>query len=74
MLDINILRSNPSLIQENLKKRDFLFDVEVFNKLDAERKKNQIDTESLQEKSNKIAKEIASEKDPDLKKNKLKIK
>ena len=72
MLDINILRSNPSSIQENLKKRDFLFDVEEFNKLDAERKKNQIDTESLQEKSNKIAKEIASEKDPDLKKNKLK--
>ncbi len=72
MLDINILRSNPSSIQENLKKRDFLFDVEEFNKLDTERKKNQIDTESLQEKSNKIAKEIASEKDPDLKKNKLK--
>ena len=72
MLDINLLRSNPSSIQENLKKRDFLFDVEEFNKLDAERKKNQIDTESLQEKSNKIAKEIASEKDPELKKNKLK--
>jgi len=72
MLDINTLRSNPSSIQENLKKRDFLFDVEKFNKLDTERKKNQIDTESLQEKSNKIAKEIASEKDPDLKKNKLK--
>ena len=72
MLDINLLRSNPSSIQENLKKRDFLFDVEEFNELDAERKKNQIDTESLQEKSNKIAKEIASEKDPDLKKNKLK--
>ena len=72
MLDINLLRNNLNEIQNNLKKRGFNFDLKSFKKLDSERRKLQIDTESLQEKSNVLAKEIAQEKNQDIKKQKLK--
>ena len=62
MLDINLLRNNLTEIQNNLHKRGFKLDVNAFEKLDSKRKKLQIDTESLQEKSNILAKEVAQEK------------
>tara|TARA_B100000035_G_scaffold312857_1_gene325229 strand:- start:286 stop:1554 length:1269 start_codon:yes stop_codon:yes gene_type:complete len=72
MLDINLLRNNLNEIQNNLKKRGFNFDLKSFKKLDSERRKLQIDTESLQEKSNILAKEIAQEKNQGIKEQKLK--
>ena len=72
MLDINLLRNNLKEIQSNLHKRGFDFDVEAFEKLDSERRKLQIETESLQEKSNILAKEVAQEKNQTTKNQKLK--
>ena len=72
MLDINLLRNNFEEIKKNLQKKGFEFDVKAFEKLDTKRKKLQVDTESLQEKSNILAKEVAQEKNQDLKDQKLK--
>ena len=67
MLDINLLRNNLEDVQMNLKKRGFDLDNKNFEKLDAERRKFQIEAESLQEKSNILAKEIAQENNKELK-------
>ena len=67
MLDINLLRNNLEDVQMNLKKRGFDLDNKNFEKLDADRKKFQIEAESLQEKSNILAKEIAQEDNKELK-------
>jgi len=72
MLDINLLRNNLKEIQNNLQRRGFDFDINAFEKLDLKRKKLQIDTESLQEKSNILAKEVAQEKNQATKDQKLK--
>ena len=72
MLDINLLRNNFEEIKKNLQKKGFKFDEKAFQKLDSERKKLQVDTESLQEKSNILAKEVSQEKNQTLKDQKLK--
>ena len=72
MLDINLLRNNFEEIKKNLQKKGFEFDAKAFEKLDLNRKKLQVDTESLQEKSNILAKEVAKEKKENLKNQKLK--
>ena len=71
MLDINLLRNNLKELQFNLKRRGFNLDQKKFEKLDAERKKYQIESESLQEKSNTLARDIAQEKNQDHKDQKL---
>ena len=71
MLDINLLRNNLEGIQKNLQKRGFDLDVKSFESLDSERKRLQVETESLQEKSNIVAKEIAQEKNKNTKNRKL---
>ena len=72
MLDINLLRNNFEEIKKNLQKKGFEFDAKVFEKLDLNRKKLQVSTESLQEKSNILAKEVSQEKNQTLKDQKLK--
>jgi seryl-tRNA synthetase len=72
MLDINLLRNNLQDLQDNLKKRGFILDAKQFNLLDSERKLLQTATESLQEKSNILAKEISVEKNQDARELKLK--
>ena len=62
MLDINLLRNNFKEIKTNLQKKGFDFNIKGFEKLDSKRKKLQIESESLQEKSNILAKEVAQEK------------
>ena len=71
MLDINLLRNNLTEIRNNLQKKGFELDVNAFEKLDSKRKKLQIDTESLQEKSNILAKEVSQEKNQATKDQKL---
>ena len=71
MLDINLIRKNSKDIKLNLSQKGFEFDIKKFEELDLQRKDIQIKTESLQEKSNIFAKEIANEKDENLKANKL---
>ena len=72
MLDINLLRNNSEEIKKNLQKKGFKLDEKTFESLDSERKKLQIDTESLQEKSNILAKEVSQEKNQTLKDQKIK--
>ena len=72
MLDINYLRDNLQDVKDNLRQRGFVLDIEQFNILHSERKSLQIETESLQEKSNILAKEIANEKNENEKRQKLK--
>ena len=71
MLDINLLRNNLEEIRKNLQKRGFDLDVKSFESLDSERKRLQVETESLQEKSNIVAKEIAQEKNKNTKNRNL---
>ena len=72
MLDINLLRNNLEEIKKNLKKKGFEFDAKAFENLDLKRKQLQVDTESLQEKSNILAKEVSQEKNQTLKDQKIK--
>ena len=72
MLDINHLRNNLKDVQDNLKKRGFVLDAKQFNSLDSERKMLQTETESLQEKSNILAKEISVERNQEAREQKLK--
>ena len=72
MLDINHLRNNLKDVQDNLKKRGFVLDAKQFNSLDSERKLLQTETESLQEKSNILAKEISVERNQEVREQKLK--
>ena len=71
MLDINLLRNNLEEIRKNLQRRGFDLDVKLFESLDSERKRLQVETESLQEKSNIVAKEIAQEKNKNTKNRNL---
>ena len=71
MLDINLLRNNFEEIKNNLKQRGFKLDSKKFEKYDSERKRLQVQTETLQERSNILAKEIANEQNQDEKKKKL---
>ena len=72
MLDINHLRNNLKDVQDNLRKRGFVLDAKQFNSLDSERKLLQTKTESLQEKSNILAKEISVERNQEAREQKLK--
>ena len=72
MLDINLLRNNLEEIKKNLQKKGFEFDAKAFENLDLKRKKLQVETESLQEKSNILAKEVSQEKNQTLKDQKIK--
>ena len=72
MLDINHLRNNLKDVQDNLRKRGFVLDAKQFNSLDSERKLLQTETESLQEKSNILAKEISVERNQEAREQKLK--
>ena len=72
MLDINHLRNNLKDVQDNLKKRGFVLDAKQFNSLDSDRKLLQTETESLQEKSNILAKEISVERNQEAREQKLK--
>ena len=71
MLDINLLRNNFEEIKKNLQQRGFKIDSKKFKKYDSEWKRLQVQTETLQERSNILAKEIANEQNQDKKKKKL---
>ena len=72
MLDINLLRNNFEEIKNNLKQRGFKLDSKKFEKYDSERKRLQVQTETFQERSNILAKEIASEQNQDEKRKSFK--
>ena len=57
MIDINLIKDNPQAITEKLKLRNYDFDLDLFESLEAKRKKYQIQTEELQAKRNSLSKE-----------------
>lgn len=58
MIDINLLRNKLDFVVENLKRKNFIFNNDAFNKLESARRDLQIKMESLQNKRNSISKEI----------------
>jgi len=58
MLDITQLRKDVTTVATGLQKRGIAFDIERFEGLEAQRKKLQVETETLQARRNALAKEI----------------
>jgi len=58
MLDQNLLRKDLPIVVKALSLRGLSFDTERFNRLEAERKAAQMETESLQARRNALAKQI----------------
>jgi seryl-tRNA synthetase len=62
MININILRDQPEQVQLELKKRGYKLNVEIFEKLEQERKSVQVKAQELQEQRNEVSKKIGLEK------------
>ncbi len=62
MLDIKLLRGNIDFVAEQLKRRNFTFDVAEFNKLEDQRKVIQVQTQDLQNLRNTKSKAIGQAK------------
>jgi seryl-tRNA synthetase len=57
MIDTNLIKSNLKDISERLKLRNYSFNEDLFENLEAQRKKYQTETENLQAKKNTLSKE-----------------
>lgn len=62
MLDPKLLRTDIDAVAENLAKRGFELDVELYNKLEEERKAIQVETQELQNQRNSSSKSIGQAK------------
>ena len=62
MLDLKRLKKDPKLVADNLKKRGFKLDLDVWDKLEASRKSLQSDTENKQAELNEVSKDIGIHK------------
>jgi len=62
MLDLKKLKKDPQYVADNLKKRGFKLDLDIWNKLETSRKSLQSDTENMQAELNEISKEIGIHK------------
>ena len=57
MIDTNLLKDNPQRVLEALQSRNYDFNVESYESLEAQRKIHQTETEDLQAKRNSLSKE-----------------
>jgi seryl-tRNA synthetase len=57
MIDTNLMKDDPQAIVKNLDSRNYNFDINLFESLEAKRKKFQTETEELQAKRNALSKE-----------------
>ena len=57
MIDTNLLKDNPQRVLKTLKSRNYDFNVESYESLEAQRKTHQTETEDLQAKRNSLSKE-----------------
>ena len=62
MININILRDQPEQAKLKLKKRGYKLDIEIFEKLEQERRSVQVKAQELQEQRNQASKKIGLEK------------
>ena len=58
MLDIKIIRNNPDLVKDNIKKRNLTLDLDAFLELDKQRNDFIVKTDELRAIKNKVSKEI----------------
>ena len=58
MLDIKLLRAQPEMVVEQLKRRNFDLDLTEFTKLDAERRAALVEAEQLKNQQNTVSKQI----------------
>ena len=58
MIDQNLLRNDPTYVEEMLKRRNVTIQASEFLNMDRERKMIQVQTEDLQAQRNRLAKEI----------------
>ena len=61
MLDLKLIRENPTFVEEKLSLRGKVFDIEFLHKLTLERKEIDIEISCLQSESKKLSKIIAQE-------------
>ena len=57
MIDTNLIKDDPQAVVKNLESRNYNFDINVYESLEASRKKFQTETEDLQAKRNTKSKE-----------------
>jgi len=57
MIDTNLLKDNPQRVLKTLKLRNYDFNIESYESLEAQRKTHQTETEDLQAKRNSLSKE-----------------
>ena len=62
MLDLKKLKKDPKLVADNLRKRGFKLDLDVWDTLEASRKSLQSDTENMQAELNEVSKDIGIHK------------
>ena len=65
MIDTNLIKKNPQTVSGKLKLRNYNFDIELFESLEAKRKKYQTETEDLQARRNSLSKEYGMLKKKD---------
>ena len=58
MLDIKIIRNNPDLVKDNIKKRNLTLDLDKFLEIDAEKLDLLVKVDELRAIKNKVSKEI----------------
>ena len=58
MLDIKIIRENPELVKDNIKKRNLTLNVDAFLELDKQKNSLIVKTDELRALKNKVSKEI----------------
>lgn len=57
MIDTNLIKEDPQMFIKNLQSRNYDFNIESYESLEAQRKKHQTETEDLQAKRNILSKE-----------------
>ena len=57
MIDTNLIKDDPQMVAKNLQSRNYDFNIESYESLEAQRKKHQTETEDLQAKRNILSKE-----------------
>ena len=57
MIDTNLIKDDPKAVVKSLELRNYIFDIDGYKGLEANRKKFQTETEDLQSQRNYLSKE-----------------
>jgi seryl-tRNA synthetase len=58
MLDIKIIRNNPDMVKDSIKKRNLKLDLDKFLRIDSERLELLAKVDNLRALKNKVSKEV----------------